>query len=217
MREKNQFELGSAACARETFGAMEINLVGEGRQSGKTRKGERREPSPTLGEPGPGLGCAGSFRRIPVIINHCFVRTQMQKCHVRCCTKGKILGASVSQSHLPQVKGSGYDPSCLSLLGTLFQTLLGFCFWFFFLSPAEGEDPAASRASPGAELGSLWITGSLDSARASGSALMSGGMDPSLISTCQKHHPWIRRCYNWGGIITPNPTSVPALEHPGGR
>lgn len=44
MREKNQFELGSAACARETFGAMEINLVGEGRQSGKTRKegGEER-------------------------------------------------------------------------------------------------------------------------------------------------------------------------------
>lgn len=49
MREKNQFELGSAACARETFGAMEINLVGEGRQSGKTGKGERREPSPAQG------------------------------------------------------------------------------------------------------------------------------------------------------------------------
>lgn len=124
MREKNQFELGSAACARETFGAMEINLVGEGRQSGKTRKGERREPSPAPGESGPGLGCAGSYRRIPVIINHPFIRTQMQKCHVRCCTKGKkkkkILGAAVSQSHLLQEKWPGYDPSCLSLLETLF-------------------------------------------------------------------------------------------------
>lgn len=179
------------------------------------RKGERREPSPAPGESGPGLGCAGSSRKIPVLINHCFIRTQMQKCQVRCSTKGKILGAAVSQSHLPQEKGPGCDPSCLSLLETLSQTFL----WDQrgFLSPAEGEGPAAARTSPGAELRSLWITGSLDSSGATGSALMSGGMDPSLISTCQKHHPWIRRCYNWRGIITPNPTSVPALEHPGGR
>lgn len=75
--KKNQFELGSAACARETFGATEINLVGEGKQSGKTREGERREPNPTPGESGPGLGCAGSFRKV-MIINYCFLRTQMK-------------------------------------------------------------------------------------------------------------------------------------------
>lgn len=49
MREKNQFELGSAACARETFGAMEINLVGEGKAEWKNKEGGEQRAQPRSG------------------------------------------------------------------------------------------------------------------------------------------------------------------------
>lgn len=53
MREKNQFELGSAACARETFGAMEINLVGEGKgRVEKQGRGRAESPTPLRGSQG---------------------------------------------------------------------------------------------------------------------------------------------------------------------
>lgn len=65
---------------------MEINLVGEGRQSRKAGGGSKERAA--LGERGggAGLGYAGSlFNKIPACpgeINHRVVSTQMRKCRV---------------------------------------------------------------------------------------------------------------------------------------